>query len=162
MEPFNLKENSSTLQKPFLLRLYISSSLLIVVVGIAERERAMKYSAMFYRLFLLSALLFGLSLPAATAGRTGLQLHIRRGQKISELSGEPLITAACGGTAEFESECVSTLQSAPPHQKADSNGLAFFTLKYNSITVANFVKFQIAIVNVQFRNRISKYIQPLK
>ncbi|GER24719.1 plant invertase/pectin methylesterase inhibitor, partial [Striga asiatica] len=30
----------------------------------------------------------------------------------------------------FEKECISTMQSATPHQKADANGLAFFTLKF--------------------------------
>ncbi|KAL7151155.1 hypothetical protein ABFS83_04G012600 [Erythranthe nasuta] len=92
----------------------------------------MKNSAMSCKLFFLSALLLGLGLIAAptTAGRPSLHLQLHRIQKISKLSGDPLVKAACAGTAEFEPECVSTLQSAPPHQRADGDGLAFFALRF--------------------------------
>ncbi|KAI3449456.1 hypothetical protein Pfo_006121 [Paulownia fortunei] len=87
---------------------------------------------MLYKLFFLLALLFGLSLSAApiTALRPLLRLQLRHSHKISKLSGDPLIQTACRGVGDYESECISTLQSAPPHQKADVNGLAFFTLRF--------------------------------
>ncbi|KAL3648065.1 hypothetical protein CASFOL_009033 [Castilleja foliolosa] len=81
------------------------------------------------RLFFVSAILLGLSL-SASADQPLPHLKLRYGNKVSTLSGEPLIETACRGVGEFESECISTLQSAPSHQKADANGLTFFTLRF--------------------------------
>ncbi|GFQ04117.1 hypothetical protein PHJA_002555600 [Phtheirospermum japonicum] len=81
------------------------------------------------RLFFLSAVLLGLSL-SASAEQPLLRLKLRYGNKVSTLSGDPLIETACRGVGEFESECIATLQSAPSHQKADANGLSFFTLRF--------------------------------
>ncbi|XP_047969841.1 pectinesterase inhibitor 1-like [Salvia hispanica] len=72
--------------------------------------------------FLLLALLFGL----VGAARP----HVRHGQKLSKLTGDALVEAACHGVGGNEADCISTLQSATPVQKAEPNALAFFTLKF--------------------------------
>ncbi|PIN04427.1 hypothetical protein CDL12_23037 [Handroanthus impetiginosus] len=90
----------------------------------------MKDSTMLCKLFFLLALLFGLGLSSAAAAVPLPRLQLRRNHKITELSNDPLIKAACRGVGDHESECISTLQSAPQHQKADADGLAFFTLRY--------------------------------
>ncbi|KAL6564167.1 hypothetical protein OROMI_015617 [Orobanche minor] len=84
------------------------------------------------RFVLSTVLLLALSLSAEqiAADRPLLRLQLRNDNKASTLSGDPLIQTACRGVGDFESECISTLQSAPPHQKADANGLAFFTLRF--------------------------------
>ncbi|KAL3644752.1 hypothetical protein CASFOL_009932 [Castilleja foliolosa] len=84
---------------------------------------------MLCKLFFLSAVLLGLSL-SASAEQPLPRLKLRYGNKVSTLSGEPLIETACRGVGEFESECISTLQSAPSDQKANANGLTFFTLRF--------------------------------
>lgn len=76
---------------------------------------------MLYKLVFVLALLFGAAVDAVRPQQ------LRHGVKISQLSGDALIESACGGG---ESECISTLQSAPADQKADANGLAFFTLRF--------------------------------
>ncbi|XP_057790412.1 uncharacterized protein LOC131007283 [Salvia miltiorrhiza] len=81
-------------------------------------------SKMLCKSVFLLALLFGLVAAARP------QFH--HGQKISKLSGDALIQAACDGVSlgGDESECVSTLKSATPDQKADANALALFTLRF--------------------------------
>lgn len=76
---------------------------------------------MLCKLVFLLVLLFGL------VGAARPQFH--HGQKISKLSGDALIQAACRGVDD-EPECISTLQSAKPDQKADAIALALFTLRY--------------------------------
>lgn len=80
---------------------------------------------MLCRLVLLLTILFSVS----AAVRPQPHHQLRHGQKISKLSGDALIQAACNGVGDDESECISTLQSAAPDQKADANALALFTLK---------------------------------
>ncbi|CAA0828222.1 Unknown protein [Striga hermonthica] len=81
-------------------------------------------------LIFLSAVVVGFSLAGATASLPLLRLQLSFGNQLAVVSGDPLIQTACHGVGGFEKECISTLQSAPPHQKADANGLAFFTLKF--------------------------------
>lgn len=82
---------------------------------------------MLCNLFFLLALLCG----AGAAVRPSFTQHqLRYGQKISHLSGDALIQAACSGVAEDVAECISALQSARPDQKADANALVLFTLGY--------------------------------
>ncbi|KAL3827807.1 hypothetical protein ACJIZ3_016609 [Penstemon smallii] len=92
---------------------------------------------MSYKFLFLFALLFGLShCPALiTADPHVSRLHLTH--KISKVSGEPLVQNACRGVGDYESECILKLQSAPPHQKADGNGLAFFTLRFVEDHAAN-------------------------
>lgn len=85
---------------------------------------------MLTKLVFLLALLFGVSAASISAVRPHLPLSLRTSLKISTLSGEPLIKAACQGIGDNETECVSTLQSAPSDQKADASNLALFTLRY--------------------------------
>lgn len=75
---------------------------------------------MLCNLFFLLALLCG----AGAAVRPNFT------QKISHLSGDALIQAACSGVADDVAECISALQTARPDQKADANALVLFTLGY--------------------------------
>ncbi|KAL8531007.1 hypothetical protein ACS0TY_007859 [Phlomoides rotata] len=86
---------------------------------------------MLTKLVFVLTLLFGVSAASIAAVRPHLPLYLRHGLKISKLSGEPLIKAACQGIGDNETEsCVSTLQSAPSDQQANANSLALYTLRY--------------------------------
>ncbi|KAL1553029.1 hypothetical protein AAHA92_13756 [Salvia divinorum] len=73
-----------------------------------------------------SVLLLALLLGLVGAARP----HIRHGQRISKLSGDALVEAACHGGGGDEADCVSTLKSASPNQKAEANALAYFALRF--------------------------------
>ncbi|KAL2510530.1 Pectinesterase inhibitor [Abeliophyllum distichum] len=82
------------------------------------------------KFFIPLALLFCLSLHSAliSAHYGGLS------PSSSPRSGSALIQKACQGI----SKCISTLESAPENQKADANGLIFFSLKFAEDQAANF------------------------
>ena len=86
--------------------------------------------AMLRKLVFLLAILFGLSAVSIAAVRSHPPLHLRHGLKISKLSGEPLIKAACQGIGDNETACITTLQSAPPDQQVDATNLALYALRY--------------------------------
>ncbi|XP_073136431.1 uncharacterized protein [Henckelia pumila] len=63
--------------------------------------------------------------------------HIINIQRTSDVQETSLIQKACHGVGDYESDCLSTLQSSAPHQKNDPNGLAFFTLRFVEDRAAN-------------------------
>ncbi|XP_075508153.1 uncharacterized protein LOC142545049 [Primulina tabacum] len=92
----------------------------------------------FLPLALILLICLGLeSPPVAAALRHHLLPHISHIQRTSGLQETTLIQKACHGLGDYESDCLSTLQSSAPHQKNDPNGLAFFILRFVEDRAAN-------------------------
>ncbi|KAL6505041.1 hypothetical protein OROGR_024858 [Orobanche gracilis] len=100
-----------------------------------------------------------------SADRPLLRLQIRNDNKAkaSTPTGDPLIQTACRGVGDFESECISTLRSAPPHQKADANGLAFFilSLRQYHLTFPRFVEDHAVNLTVDIKKVTVSDLSPL-
>ncbi|EPS62398.1 hypothetical protein M569_12395 [Genlisea aurea] len=91
-----------------------------------------------YRLFLVLIGVCAAAVAVAADEQHLLRLSFRpASSNQASKSAEPLVLSACRGVGKFESECISTLQSASKSQKTDANGLAFFALKYVEDHAAN-------------------------
>ncbi|KZV51216.1 Pectinesterase inhibitor [Dorcoceras hygrometricum] len=88
-------------------------------------------------LFLIICLTLESSPVVSASLRHHLLPHISHIQRTSDVQDTSLIQKACHGVGDSESDCLSTLESAAPHQKNDPNGLAFFTLRFVEDHAAN-------------------------